>query len=549
MSFRRHQDRRPLALMKPRSIVVLAWAVCLSVLPVLAYAAEEDSEGPTLEVVDVQYEPQGEWTAGLLRLFVRNESDSPVDDLTADLEVVDGARGATRDLPLVWLHLLPPVLPPAQVGELCLKPVDGLPTSGRFEVAVSRQGTSLTGYQGTCALSPLRVESVGFSQDLHELDVYVTNQSDRDWSLETVEFNGEPVPDVPALVNSPLHPGETGCVVQHLAEAPEVASYAYVCVRATDGQHETSAPAFVRAQAMFPVVGGALPFAVAPHLDPVGNRIFSPIAFGNPYPDPYVQIINCIAHAHGTASEAAAKFMKQSNAIYLAHQNKVHTIHICRAGAPQAYYQFGALADVSSFNIDRALYPLNDPSSPASYRTALHPFFWLRSQSRLACRPRPFMTTEGLGPDPYFQDYGDHVPSVDDTRFTVYVSLAAGSRGIIYRSVGNPPLDLLEQSRFARLNLELQALKPLLCRACPVEWASSSSSRIGARALLVGDSAAIVVLLDTERMRRAQVGGVYTVWPEPVKEAVQIELRLPADLLPSKVRTLYRGIASARLEI
>jgi hypothetical protein len=137
---------------------------------------------------------------------------------------------------------------------------------------------------------------------------------------------------------------------------------------------------------------------------------------------------------------------------------------------------------------------------------------------------------------------GRFFPLPEDIRFMVYAALASGSRGLSYRGTFPEPREARAFALFSRLNREVQALKPLLCKACPVEWVRCDSARIAAKALLAGEDAVVVVLLDSARLasHRQEVHG--TVWPAVIREPVHIAIRIPRGVQPRRVSTLYEEL-------
>jgi len=483
-----------------------------------------------LEVLAVEFDAPHEFSSGLVRLYVRNTSRDPLDslDVRATPEQADG-RPDPEAFPILWQRLLPPRLLPGQVGEFSLKP-DRPPRGSGAAFDLSNGEQVLASVPIRFEASALRIESVGFGEDLKSVFVYAANRSDEPLQVELGSVGGHRKGYSAYTLNSPVSPGETCVSVYRLAEPLTRADYVLLTLRGTGRNGTYDAHALVRALPGFPV--GYERDTVA-RADESCLDLLEPMQWSGQVPEsgPYAGLMTCPAHAHGSHREAAEKFIRDNVRLFSEDPKLASVMHICRAGMPDAWFEFGCLPDIARYNPC-----LLTGRVSADNKVSGHPFCWLSRQAWGASSPRPFHAVVYCGS--YSDDrFGDHPPLVSDVRFMTYAVLASGAKGVLYR--GSPDLsDDRDRREFTRLNHEVRLLKPLLSIGCPLDCAEAGNDKVSARTLLAGDRALLIFLLHRARLVPQEDRTVRTIWPEPVRERVEVRSKLPQGVVPVSVRTL-----------
>ena len=523
------------------ALLAAAWAAS-ALLPIREAEAAEGAGAAQgrLEVLGVEYDPPHEFGNGLIRLYVRNGADGPLDSLEAR---VVGEEPAAA-LPVLWQRLLPPRLRPGEIGEFSLKP-EHPPRGSGVDLELASGEHLLASVPVSFQPSPLRIKSVGFSEDLRSVFVYVSNRSDEVLEVALGAVGAHGTVTSAHTLNDQVEPGDLCVIVCRLARPLEKGAYVSLAVRGTGQTGQHTVYAVVRALSGFPIsyeydTPGA---GHGSGLDRLESLTWSSDL---PRSGSYAGLMTCPAHEHGTDREAAAKFIQANAQMFPADPRLASVIHVCRAGMPRAWFTFGVLPDVARFNPCLLTRHKDSASAPPRDAHDDHPFYRLGRQAGAASSPRPFHAVLYSGT---FRDhpFKERASSVEDVRFMAFSALAAGARGILYRG-SDREIDAPRRAKFARLNAEIQSIEPLLGIACPVDWVECSNSSVGATALLAGDKALIVMLLDRSRLLSRNGRTVRTVWPRPVREQVRIRARLPAQVMPVRVRTLYEELPRSRWE-
>jgi len=502
----------------------------------IADAHEANRQASAPEVLHAEHDRLSRYDAGTLRVFVRNTSTRTITSLSVRQRVRDnvGRRAQPRVI-LLWQLLSPPAIKPGRVGEIVAKLKDpALRESADFDLV----GDGLPKKIVSVSFEPkeIRIIAVRFAPTMSDALVYVANRSQEARRIRLLNVQGSRSKSTKCTLNNPVPAGDVGLVRCKLETAVSPGQYVHFAVESPGPGEKVEAHALVRAYSQFPIASfwGPSPAGDC-HLDALPRLSFRPEA----RPAGYVAgLLAAPSRYAPTVDGAAQTFCQARTKLYAERPDLLAAIHASRIGAPESYYSLAPLADVVRVNTSLHLYWGLGPAAPEDYRESCHPFYWRSRHAWLACSPKPYHAAVYVGKARV--DYGGSSILPEETRLMAYCALSAGSQGIYYR--GSPPTPDMPAnwSKFRRLNAELQALKPNLRLGCPVAWADSDSDRISAKALLCGDGALVIALLDC-RWLPGNASGPYprTLWPSIVKNRLVVTVRLPSGLAPERVRNLY----------
>lgn len=239
----------------------------------------------------------------------------------------------------------------------------------------------------------------------------------------------------------------------------------------------------------------------------------------------------CPAHAHGTIKEAAQKFVDSHSSIYATNPNLLTAMWICRSGLPKHYYTFGGLPDIAIINT-------NLPNNGYTVRETFHPFYTLATHAYEASSPNRYYACVPCGHDvPLFADC---YPTPDEIRFMAYSAIAAGAKGVLYRGGTASLNSKLRKASFAKLNLELQLLKPYLTVSDPVGWAKSEHENIAAKTLLCGDKNIVLILFDKQCLVLQGESKIKSAVSRKQNQEATIFVDIPTGFLVEKIDSISR---------
>jgi len=524
------------------------WIVCAISAGVAG--AQTLSAGPRLqmEILGTEFNA-GESNSGTIYMYIRNRGKEPI----RRVALFERARARIDQkmphISFLWQALKPPIIQPGNTGVAMFRLKHQTPPqSASFDVHLNDEQPAGT-VSIQCWASPVRVASVAFSDDLRRIYVYVANDGTAPWNIRLKSVNGNPFVGAQARISNPIPPHDVGLITALLPGRMRDAQYVSVEVEARCLDELLIVRALSRAQADFPIqaeAGSARALAFMDPSVPLTWTATDPVGR-------YAGVLTCPAHRYGTPEKGAERYISDRAVIHEINYNALAVMHVCRRDTPESFYAFGPLPDVMRCNI--GLHAHRNLAAPPSYAQSPHPFLWLADHAWRAASPNSYHAVVFVGGS--HADYGDYILSPQDTRLIAYSALASGAKGIVYRGAIPNRNDGYAWTEFRRLNSELRALRPLLRRGCPTDWAESSSSFIAARSLLCGEDAIVVALLDCRRLSPAEKGELSrTAWPTPTKEDVNIEVHIPPSCGVSSVETLHEtwprdkwSVDNARLKI
>ncbi len=475
-------------------------------------------------LIGCQFHRRAPEDAGEARLCIRNTGDRTL--TTAELTVrilaqkTAGSETLNAECSCVYVKLSPPQLGPNQCGEIVAKLTDPPAANCRLLCDVSCEDGTV------CRAIPLAepalwISFAGFSEDLRRVFVYLENPGQEPVNARLLTVGSFDMAGRAGAIHSPVPPGDKGCLAGDLPSPVTAGEFVHVVVGATAAGQESNVQAVIRAIRDLPIIpefGGGNP---ALGLD--GRR-------------PFLEIMACPAHGHGTHEDVTAAFLRDYTQRFCDAPGQPVQIAVCRSDMPRAWFRFGDLPDVAAMNPCLRL-PSFYETSPSKW---FSPFSCVGDLAKKATEPGRFVAIIPAGHPEEEGPFLLQQLTAQERRFLVYCAIASGAKGVIYR--GMPDNAPLNQDAFRQLNREIQHLKPLLLIGEPVEWATASANGYAARSLSCGDQAVLIMVFDCRYLSRQRDGRFYTPAFGRTASPVRINVRLPAGATVKDVRTPYASL-------
>lgn len=471
-------------------------------------------------VVGSQFYTRDADDSGEARLCIQNTGSSALSMAQLKFRLMAtkmaGANAQVLEQLCLYVKLSPPVLQPGRYGQVVAKLLD-VPVKNCALTCVLASADGATSCTIPVARLPLWISYVGFSEDLRRVFVYARNDGAQPLQVRLTRVGQFDVAGRFRAVQNPIPPGDKGCLACDLPFPLTAGDFVDVILTSAIDEKPSEIDAVVRALDAFPI---------AEESGDVDGRLNLDGGI------PFLQTMSCPAHAHGTYEEAAAKFLDDYATRFEHDPRQTIRMHICRSNAPRAWFRFGSLPDVASVNP----YLRYSVRSGEIQEDGLCLFLHASDLAKRAVEPCRYMAVVPSGPHADGGSFllNDLTPS--DHRFLVYCALAAGAKGVLYR--GMPDESALARDGSARLNRELQFLRPLLLVGEPVDWGLTDDNGYAVKTLLCGDQAILAVVFDRRYFSRERNHRLYTPPFGRALVPVKIRVRIPREVSVEQVRLL-----------
>ena len=483
---------------------------------------------------------RSQFDTGEIRIFLKNTGNVPVSVSRCELSrfatsPIGDSNEDSVEINYLYSKLTPPLLMPAQDGELLLKLLKKPPPNSYVRCAVHDNADNISQTTLPVEQALAWIPYIGFSDDLSKVYVYVQNNGSESLKAELLRINDINVGDNYRSINNQIPPGDTGSLVFNMPMPLRLGEYVCVSISANSGTRKWQTQRIVRAVNRFPLIFEAGAGDPASGLDSEKFFITSTSATNSAA---CIQSMICPAHAHGTYENAARKFLDNYYSIFSQNQYLLSQMWICRSGMPMAWYKFGPLPDITVMN--PVLLGLTEYEAEAKSAKFFHPFFWLADSAKKATAPNRYLACIPLKPEDKIFLQNTHTP--DEIRFLTYCAIASGAKGIVYRN--RVASDQLSKDGFVRLNKELAQLKAMLMIAEPVDWALVVSNKYIAKSLLCGDEAILVIVFDGRCLSKQKDSRLYTPAFEKRLNPVNVKVAIPYGVQISEVESMYGPLSN-----
>jgi len=446
------------------------------------YAEEQRA----LVVEHASYRKSSKFDPGTIAVFVRNQSPEAMTVQEVLLDEIPlpvfgvGAPGEHKTpgqpkLPqsyqaaaqllsgkrIIWASFSPNPIPQKASAVLFLKLANS-PTR-RSKIALR------TGDQKTTVLvapkeSALRIPTIAFSEKLDRIYLYLRNHGPTPLEISGLWLDGQDVFRSAWRSSSRVDPGKDELAI--LVPPYPVARGAQVIARVAAASGET-AEERVRAFPLFPI-------CVQAGESPKGFYLEE---------NPSTRIFGCPMHTYaGDLRRSAREILTTAESFAEKAPSVPRSVHVCRARPEEGYALFGQIADVMSFNpyittatsIDYA----NESPEGVAFRL-----------TRLAVSAAAPHVVHAVIPTNQFGIRKGKLSSPERLRKLVYMTIAAGAKGILYRHTAwsaKSPEAVAIDNEIKEIGNELRLLRPCLSIGHAVEWASSNDKSVDAKAILAG---------------------------------------------------------------
>jgi hypothetical protein len=495
---------------------------------------------------------------GTIHAYLFNGRDRPLDIRSI---LLNGSEpGQASDL-AYWAQAVPNPVAPGMVSDVMVKLKGQLVKGGEVRLTFADTGTM--GFAVQPSMPEVRVTYVGFSPDRRKVYLYCRNLTQRTVTIHGVELRppGRTLTPSRGLPSLTIGSGELTCVVLTLDRPLAPGQYVWCGVKTSGqlpwGEQYLAGCTMARVYTRFPIQAFASDHRPELSFDADNFEMAFPESEGgwksalrapwykayHVYDDPV-----CADGAEGkslgsTALEVAAR------AEACRRRDPVHPtmIYMCEFMKPASYFVYGEITDVVAIDPYSIVHDGATPWRNKDYMAL----------AKAATEPRPLV----VFPEAFMARNGSYVsgryPTPEEERLSVYLQLAYGAKGIWYfmresdKYFGGYDDQPALRDEIGRLNSELRILRPYLQMGEPVEWAKSLTSDAEAHAVLCGDQAVVVVVLNR----------LWESWPRylsnPLKpgtspfsykpaENVTVAIAMPETM---RVRRAFAAVAGERREV
>ena len=202
-------------------------------------------------------------------------------------------------------------------------------------------------------------------------------------------------------------------------------------------------------------------------------------------------IFQCPTHSYGADyRRSALEIIWRSHALFGQDPFNAASVHLCRLKPIEGARAFGELADIARVNA--GLLPQALRSARKEQRKGRHFSQFLVAGMREAAGPGTAI--HAVVPAGLYEKGKMIAP--EHLRLSLFAAMAAGARGVLYRSPAWSGRGGRLREVVTQANHELQTLKPLLRFAHPVPLAQTSDESVEAATLLAGNRAIVVIVLN-----------------------------------------------------
>ena len=382
---------------------------------------------------------------GVVHLIVLNDSGVAVDASTSGIEqVATGFR-----IPLWWSRAFPATLAPGGMGRLSYGLRRPTPLIGEyaFEIGGAQLRRNL---QLNTDPEPLAITSMLYDPSLRTVTVFVRNSGGPTLMVDALSINGIPLAPLAGVVV--VHPCDTAPVQAALPDGLE--------------EWADDVPVVLGLQTT-----GATYYRHAHALRPSGFSVRVGEVLGG---------LTCPTHHHGPWGKAAQAIFD------LPHGSEAH---FCRNRLTEGLDALGQCSIRTVVNFQASNPKRGQPDAWLGFQqTAQH--------AKVRTEPGMVFSLVEAGSnfDGVFAQPTEApvaVMSPRDLRHTVYASLAAGAKGILFRHTDNVPVEYLQSVETLRAELEslrpwLQTIEPVSLNArCSVEDVQVDTLYAGPETLLL----------------------------------------------------------------
>lgn len=415
----------------------------------------------TIECLAIQ-----EWPEGVLRLWVRNTGDEPL-----DLQEAEVQRGNGTPLPAYWTLAEPESLPPGADGYITVLPRQEGPWPP-LTLATAGQSIPLA----AIAAPEIRCTyAVTVASTLH---VYLQNTSGDECRVTGIVLDGQrlrpeaPV-DLPAgggnVLVTPYDPPAGG--------QPAVPAR-WVTLETDDG---VTVPAFMR---IFDTEHTVMARAT-------GDS----------------DLVNCLSHIPPSIEAGAAEAIP----ILRGARDQLRTIKFCnmdQLASNDGPRYFAQMAERN--HIEPQLAFANDVGTPGYLAKLLSELEYVRERTAPGMYFVWLFARDNHGP-------GKPRYSLRHIRNTAYTSLAAGSKGLELYRYDESDLEPHIRAAIGTLWKELTGLRALIADSEPIAMAlTDAPGEIAARTLLCGAKGVLLFLIPVQRPEEARTVNVALTPPRPL---------------------------------
>ncbi len=480
----------------PPGRVQRACASWLAAIVLLVPCARADAAAVGgLEVAHAYLRSQTQVDTGTAHLFLHNTGGTAVgiDSVrigpagavtSADWQALatsGPSTGAGEGAWLWWLAVPNPV-PPGGFCDLAVRLAE--PPTRRQVLQVAYSDGSTLRQEFSRVNDGLSLTYVGFSPALDTIYLYVASLMPAPASIRRVQINGQDVTAQARILWPRLEADGKTCIVVPLRRRFEPGAVVFVQVI---GDSDIAVCAGqVRAFSLFPItwMDGSLPEGLEGEDD--AQAAYRPGTVPNEGLRGIENIMRCPAHAHGTRSQAARKFIRLYGQLLRDEPRIPSLLYVCRWEKESGYFDFGELGDLVR------VMPLARSASYAP-QPLEHYEQWLMALATRAAAPRPVHAEVPIR----FADSSAWTRSLTprEVGALVYLALSRGAKGLSYGEK-REGLSPDAEKALADVTRQVASIRRYLQVADCIPLGHCSADCVEVATILAGDQAVVVLVIN-----------------------------------------------------